>query len=316
MQRIIPNIWCNQNADDARNYYLDVFSVLPGTQHIRTTTYPTTVHASLAGQTLTHELTIGGTRFILINAGDEFAPNPSISFFVNADPSVMDKPRELIDQLWNRLTDGGTVLMDLGEYPHSPHYGWVADKFGVNWQLMLTDPDGEPRPTIVPSLMFCGPAQNSAAEAVDHYVATLPESRVGNRVTYGQMGAPLPPEGPITADSVVFTDACLAGTWIAAMDSAVAQPFTFSEGVSLMLETQNQEELNRVWDALSAHPEAEQYGWLKDTWGVYWQVVPGNLGESSANTGPANERAVAELMNQPRPLGVTTILKAIHEARL
>ena len=57
--------------------------------------------------------------------------------------------------------------MELGEYPFSKRYGWVQDKFGVSWQLMLTDPAGEPRPFLIPSFMFANDNVNRAAEALE-----------------------------------------------------------------------------------------------------------------------------------------------------
>ena len=282
MQRIVPNIWCDGTADAAAEFYLRAFAGLHGTAHVRTDRYPTEglldFQRPLAGKTLTQELDLAGHRFILVNAGDEFAPNPSISFFVNADPSRMDDPRGTLDALWAELTDGGRVLMDLGPYPHSEHYGWVEDRHGVSWQLMLTDPAGDPRPVIIPQLMFCGPAQNRAAEALDHYLAVFDDAAPGQRVTYGDMGH-VPEGGLVEAGSIVFADARLRGEWVAAMDSAVTQDFTFTEGVSLMVQCRDQSEIDRLWEALSAVPEAEQCGWLKDRWGVSWQIVPEAMGE-------------------------------------
>lgn len=265
MQRITPNIWCNGTADEARDFYLEAFAG----SLVEQTTYPTEglldFQRPMAGKTLTNEISLGGFHLILVNAGAEFRPNPSINFFVNFDPSVMDDPRERLDALWAALSDGGRVLMELGEYNHSPHYGWVEDKFGVSWQLMLTNPEGDPRPFIVPQLMFGGAAQGRAEEAIQVYTGVFADSAVGNVVKY-----------PDT-DAVVFSDFTLMGEWFAAMDSAVEQDFTFTEGVSLMVQADGQEEIDRLWDTLA---EQEQpCGWLKDRFGVSWQIVPDNLGE-------------------------------------
>ncbi|MDO5633481.1 MAG: VOC family protein [Micrococcus sp.] len=288
MQRIVPNIWCDGTADEAAEFYLAAFAHLPGTAHVRRDRYPTEglldFQEPLAGKTLTQELDLAGHRFILVNAGNEFAPTPAISFFVNADPSQMEDPRGTLDTLWAALTDGGRVLMDLGAYPHSPHYGWVEDRYGVSWQLMLTDAAGDPRPVIVPQLMFGGPAQNRAAEALDHYLRVFDDAAPGQRVTYGQLGG-APEGGPVTEDSIVFADVQLRGEWIAAMDSAVEQDFTFTEGLSLMVQCEDQDEIDRLWDALSAVPAAEQCGWLKDRWGVSWQIVPQQMGELMSRPG-------------------------------
>jgi predicted 3-demethylubiquinone-9 3-methyltransferase (glyoxalase superfamily) len=274
MPTIIPHIWIDRVADDAADFYV---SALPDTAVVDRQTYPAEglldFQREFAGRTLVVELDVAGYRMALINAGDEFAPTPAISFFLNFDPSERADARGDLTRCWERLVDGGTVLMELGGYPFSPHYGWLMDRYGVSWQLMLTNPEGEPRPFVIPDLMFCGPAQNMAREAVDFYLSVFPDAELGSRVHYDEA------QGPVTAESVIFSDFQIRGEWLSAMDSAVAQSFTFSPGISLMFRARGQAEIDRVWEALSAVPEAEQCGWLVDRYGVSWQIVPDNLGE-------------------------------------
>lgn len=274
MQRIIPNIWINRVADEAAEFYVNA---IPTTKLVETLKYPSEglleFQADFAGKTLTKTLEIDGYQLVLINAGDEFRPNSSISFFLNFDPSMRPDARGDLDRTWEKLTTEGTVLMELGQHPFSPHYGWVQDKYGVSWQLMLTNPEGDPRPFILPNLMFAGPVQNQAAEAIDYYLSVLPNAALGNRVTYSEA------EGPVTTDSVVFSEFQIDGEWLTAMDSGVEQPTTFNEGVSLQLNVRDQAELDRVWEALSVVPEAEICGWCKDRWGVSWQIIPENMNE-------------------------------------
>ncbi|WP_018298032.1 VOC family protein [Corynebacterium lubricantis] len=269
MQKIIPNLWYSGTADEAAEFYVQS---LPQTKLEENVAYPTEGLADfqldLAGKTLTNEISIDGFRMILVNAGDEFRPNPAINFFLNFDAEAT------LRATWEKLIVGGKVLMELNQYPHSQLYGWVEDKYRVNWQLMLTNPDGDPRPFVVPQLMFCGPAQNKAAEATDYYIATIEDSAPGNRVTYQEMGQDAP-----NGAEVVFSDFQLGGQWFSAMDSAVDQAFTFTEGVSLMVNCKDQAEIDKYWDALSAVPESEVCGWLKDRWGMSWQIVPENMGE-------------------------------------
>jgi len=254
MQRIVPTIWFNRNADEAAEFYADVF---PDTLVDARVPHPE------SGETLTVDVLIDGYRVTLLNGGPEFGPTPAISFFVNFAPSRMADARGALDRLWNRLTDGGIVLMPLDRYDFSEHYGWVADRFGVNWQLMLTDPAGEPRPYIIPNLMYGGQAR----QAVDDYVALFPGAQVGTRVTYPDSG------------EVMFSEFQLYGEWFTAMDSAVEQPFTFTPGLSLMVNAHGQEEIDRLWNGLSAVVALEQCGWLQDRYGVSWQIVPDNMAE-------------------------------------
>ncbi|MGP6172926.1 VOC family protein [Corynebacterium sp. A21] len=274
MQRVIPNIWIQRVADEAADFYVNA---IPDTQLVDTVKYPgeglPDFQADFAGKTLTNTLEIDGYKFVLINAGEEFTPNSSISFILNFDPSFRADARGDLDRTWEKLTAEGTVFMELGEYPFSPHYGWVQDRYGVSWQLMLTNPEGVPRPFIVPTMMFAGPVQNKATEATDHYLAVLPNAALGNRVTYPE------PQGPVTTESIMFSDFQIDGEWLAAMDSGVEQHTTFNEGVSLQINAEDQAELDQIWSALSSLPEAEICGWCKDRWGVSWQVVPENINE-------------------------------------
>lgn len=72
-----------------------------------------------------------------------------------------------LDEVWNKLSDGGVTLMPLDKYPFSERFGWIQDKYSVSWQLILTDPNGEPRTPILPSLLFvgdnCGKAEERAS---------------------------------------------------------------------------------------------------------------------------------------------------------
>jgi predicted 3-demethylubiquinone-9 3-methyltransferase (glyoxalase superfamily) len=208
-----------------------------------------------------------------ISAGPLFKFNPSISFMVNFDPSQDKDAKKRIDTMWGKLSKGGKVLMELDKYPFSKRYGWVEDKYGLSWQLILTDPEGEERPLIIPSLMFVRDLCGKAEEASDFYLSVFKDSSRGAIARY--------PAGmePDKEGTVMFTDFKLLGQWFAAMDSAQKHQFNFNEAVSLIVNCQDQKEIDYYWGKLSAVPEAEQSGWLKDKYGVSWQIVPKELDE-------------------------------------
>lgn len=191
---------------------------------------------------------------------------------VNFDPAQEAQAREQLDELWGKLSEDGEVLMPLDTYPFSERYGWIKDKFGVTWQLILTDPRGEPRPFIIPSLMFSQAAQNKASEAIDFYLSVFQNAQDGLRTPYPTDTGPAK-----QGSSLMFADFMLEGQWLAAMDSGVAQDFTFNEAISLLVNCDTQDEIDYYWDKLSAEPAAEQCGWLKDKYGVSWQVSPTTL---------------------------------------
>ena len=262
-QVITPAIWCDGTADEAAQFYTDVFR-----------------DASIAEQVpgLAATVSIYGFKLSLINGGNQYAPNPSISCILNFDPLLFggeEQARAYLDELYKRLSTGG-VLMELGEYPFSPRYAWVRDRFGMTWQLMLTDPDGDPRPFVIPSFMFGGTNHANAEEATDAWIALFDNARRGALYRYEE-------GGPLDAGTVMFTDFTLRGTWMAATDSGTFHDFTFTPGVSMIVSCRDQEEIDRYWAGLSAVPEAERCGWCIDRWGVSWQVVPHNIAELMAD---------------------------------
>lgn len=274
MQKIVPNLWFDHAAEEAAEFYVSVF---PNARIVEVQRYPDEglpdFQREFAGQPVTVEFELSGYRMVGINAGPEFRPNPSVSFFVNFDPSSDDQAREHLDALWTALTAEGSVLMPLQEYPYSQRYGWVEDKWGVSWQLMLANPDGELRPFIIPSLMFGSTVQGRAKEAVDYYLDVF-DGRPGTIATYPAEAGPM-------SGQIMFADFQLLGEWLAVMDAA-DQDFTFTPGVSLMVFCHGQDELDRWWSRLSAVPEAEQCGWCQDKFGLSWQLVPDNLGDLMA----------------------------------
>ncbi len=187
---------------------------------------------------LTIDFEIGQHQFTAINAGPEFKINPSISFMLNFDPSNDDQAREHLDQLWQKLSEGGEVLMPLDAYPFSKRYGWVKDRFGVSWQLILTDPEGEQRPFIIPSLLFTGKNVNRAEEAIHFYVSIFKDASVGELAHYPG-DTELAKEG-----SLMFGDFMLANQWFAAMDSGIEHDFAFNEAISLSVTCKDQAEID------------------------------------------------------------------------
>ncbi len=276
-QKITPNLWFAGNAQEAIDFYISAF---PDSQILNRSFYPNSVEEGLAdfqldlaGEVLTIEFELGQQPFVAINAGPDFKVNPSISFMVNFDPSVDPQAREHLDDLWLKLSDGGQVLMPLEAYPYSERYGWVKDRYDVTWQLILTDPAGEPRPFILPSLLFTKHNTNHAEEAVNFYVSVFENSKIGAMNYY--------PEdiGPAKTGALMFGDFMLANQWFAAMDSAAEQDFVFNEAISLSVSCKDQDEIDYYWEKLSSKPEFEQCGWCKDQFGVSWQIVPENMDE-------------------------------------
>lgn len=270
MQRIVPNIWCQGNAYEVGKFYTATF---PDTSMEVTAYYPEEglpdFQKDFAGQPLVVDVTLSGYLLRLVNAGQDFRPTPAISFIINMNPADHggeDLTRGEIMRMWEALTDGGQVRMPLGEYPHSLLYGWVEDAYGVNWQLMLSDPAAETRPPVTPQFLFTG-ENAQAQQAIELYTGLFPDSSTGMTLPQGDDGG------------IMFAEFTLAGQWFSAMDGGTIHNFTFSPGLSLEFDCADQQEIDSLWGALSAVPEAEQCGWLVDRFGVSWQIVPANMGE-------------------------------------
>jgi predicted 3-demethylubiquinone-9 3-methyltransferase (glyoxalase superfamily) len=143
----------------------------------------------------------------------------------------------------------------------------------LSWQLILSNPEGDSRPPIVPSMLFVGENCGKAEEAINFYLSVFRNSKQGNLIRYSAG------QEPDKEGTIMFADFMLENYWFAAMDSAREHNFTFNEAISLMVSCDGQEEIDYYWERLSAVPEAEQCGWLKDKYGVSWQVVPSALDE-------------------------------------
>ena len=148
-QKITPHLWFDKEAKEAAEFYASIFSAQGGQAESRITNV-TTLHNTPSGDADIVSFELRGQPFMAISAGPYFKLNPSISFMVNFDPSQDKDAKTRIDAVWGKLADGGKVLMPIDKYPFSERYGWIQDKYGLSWQLILTNPEGEPRPFFIP----------------------------------------------------------------------------------------------------------------------------------------------------------------------
>jgi predicted 3-demethylubiquinone-9 3-methyltransferase (glyoxalase superfamily) len=273
MPTITPHLWYDSEAKAAAEFYASVFPK-------SSITHVITLHDTPSGDSEVVSFKLWDRPFMAISAGPLFKFNPSISFMVNFDPSQDKDAQARLDAVWSKLAEGGTALMPLDKYPFSERFGWIQDRYGLSWQLILTNPAGEVRPPIITSLMFVGDVCGKAEEASDFYLSIFEGSRRGALTRYsGGME-------PDKEGTIMFTDFQLAGQWFTAMDSAHKHDFAFNEAISLMVPCDTQAQIDYYWEKLSAVPEAEQCGWLKDKYGVSWQIVPTAMDEMMSKGTP------------------------------
>ena len=303
MQKIIPHLWFDKEAKEAAEFYTSLFSLGVGQTPSKVTNI-TTLHDTPSGDCDVVSFDLWGYSFMAISAGPLFKFNPSISFMVNFDPSQDKDAKTRIDEMWAKLSEGGKALMPLDKYPFSEHYGWIQDKYGLSWQLILTKPEGEERPLLIPSLLFVGDVCGKAEEASDFYLSVFKDSKRGAIVRY--------PDGmePDKQGSVMFTDFKLLGKWFAAMDSAHKHDFAFNEAISFIVNCEDQEEIDFYWEKLSAVPESEQCGWLKDKYGVSWQIVPSALSEMLASEDKEKIARITQAFLKMKKLDIAQLKKS------
>ena len=259
MMKIIPHLWFDKEAVEAANWYVSLFdgSTVTGISQLSGTP---------SGDVDVVEFRLANLELQAISAGPYFRFNSSFSFMVACETA------EEVDRLHAALSPGGEELMPLGEYPFSKRYGWLSDRYGLNWQLMLAG-NAADLPKIRPVLLFAGNACGWAEDAIDFYNTVFPLSQKGFVSRYE------PGEAADARARVNYAEFSAGGLQFVMMDHGMGGDEAFNEAVSFMVLCDTQEDIDRYWGRLSHVPEAEQCGWLKDRFGLSWQIVPANMGE-------------------------------------
>lgn len=275
---IYPCLWFDGKAKEAADFYVSVFS----NSKITSENPIVTTFESV------------GQKFMCLNGGPGFHFNPAISFY-----TIMDSKEE-IDLVWERLSDGGSALMPLDQYPWSTRYGWIQDRFGVSWQLTVDKPEGVSQ-KFIPALMFTGSNFGNAEKAIAHYTSIFENSALRFASRYGE-------DQGDQAGKINHAQFSLNGQVFAAMESNMPHAFNFNEAISLVVECDNQEEIDHFWSELSKGGSEGQCGWLKDEFGVSWQIVPAILGKLMND--PQRSQRVVEAFMKMKKFDIETLVKA------
>ncbi len=304
MQKITPFLWFDDNAEEAVDFYVSIFKNSKSGSASHYDEASSQVSGRPKGSLMTMPFQLNGQDFVALNGGPIFKFNPSVSFFLNFDPSIEKNAWRDLDAMWENLSQGGTALMPLDKYPFSQRYGWIQDKYGISWQLILSNPDGDERPFIIPLLLFVGAVSGKAEEASNFYLSLFKNAKRGIIARY--------PQGmePDKEGTIMYTDFMMEKQWFAAMDSAHQHDFNFNEAISFMVNCENQNEVDYFWKNLSAVPESEQCGWLKDKYGLSWQIVPTELGGLMSNPDPVKSERVMKAMLQMKKIDIEGLRKA------
>lgn len=280
---IFPCLWYDGDAKESADFYCKIFNGKI------TADTPMVLNIELFGQ-----------KLMLLNGGPHFEKNASVSLM------VMCETEEEVQKYWDQLEDGGIVLMALDSYPWSKKYGWIRDKFGVTWQLYLVEKKSEQR--IIPTLMFIHQNNGKAMEAMKLYTEVFPNSKIDGVLKYGDGVGDENHEVPENVQHAHFQ---INGYSLFCMDNSYDHKFDFNEGISMVIMTENQEETDHLWNSLIADGGRESMcGWLKDKFGMSWQIVPKRLIELMSDSDQLKAQKVVQAMMKMQKI----VIKDLEEA--
>ena len=297
MHRIAPCIWYDTNALEAAEFYVAAFEnskVETWSQYIEGDGWPP---ALPAGTPLNVRFTLCGQEFNAVNGGPEFSPTPALSFYVDCESEAQ------LDALWNTLLVGGSVLMELDAYPFSKKFGWLADRYGVNWQLSLSGQQQH----ITPYLLFTRPPL--AEEAMNTWCGIFEDAKITELHRYDKAAAEATGEAE---GNVMYAHFQLEGQPFMAADSGIGHQFTFTEGVSLMVYCATQAEIDTLWARLTEGGSEQPCGWLKDRFGVSWQIVPKEMEALGDTSDKARANRVNHALLQMKKIDIQTLRDAYN----
>lgn len=273
--QIYPCLWFDGNAKIAAEFYCSVFK----NSKIKTDT-PLVVIFELDGK-----------KFMGLNGGPMFKINPSISFFVTCG-SVNET-----NEIWGKLFEGGKALMPIGKYPWNERYGWVQDRFGLTWQVMNGNTGDQ---KILPSMLFTSNQFGRAEEAISFYTSVFDNSSIDGITHY--------PKENENAGKIMFSMLKLNNYDMVAMDGPGVHDYTFNEAVSLVVDCETQEEIDYYWNKLTEGGKESQCGWLKDKFGVSWQIVPSILAKLMSD--PQKSGRVMKAFLQMKKFDIEKLMQA------
>ena len=278
-ENITPCFWFDGQAKEAAALYCSVFA-----------------DAKITSQSaIVTAINVSGYSITLLDGGPMYKPNPAISFFY-----ICEKEEEL-NKIWNAFSKEGTVLMPLDKYPWSEKYGWVSDRFGISWQIALGN-ISDVGQKITPCLMFTGNQYGKADEAIAHYSSIFKNVKVDGILRYGAN------ESPDQEGKVKHAQLALNDHKFMIMESAAQHNFSFTEGVSLTVYCETQKEIDYYWEKLTESGKESMCGWLKDKFGVSWQIIPTVLGKIMSE--PAKAGKAAQAFMAMRKLNIEQIVQA------
>jgi predicted 3-demethylubiquinone-9 3-methyltransferase (glyoxalase superfamily) len=268
--QIYPCLWFDGQAKSAAEFYSSIF---PNSKIISHN--PMVTMWELYGQ-----------KFMGLDGGPMFTPNPSISFFVTCESN------EEMDAIWAKLSNDAKIMMPLDKYDWSEYYGFLQDKFGISWQL-YKGKYSEVNQKIVPCFLFTDGNFGKANNAVQFYTSVFTNSKIDGILFYDENEMP-------QKEIVKHSQFVLDGNVYMAMDGAGEHNYSFNEAISFVINCDTQEQIDYYWDTFTKDGgEESMCGWCKDKFGVSWQIVPTILGQLMGDP-ERSQRVVAAFMKMKK----------------
>lgn len=246
--KFAPCLWVDNQVEEMTELYTKVFE---NGKPLKTLYFLEDAHGKI-GDILTQSVQLANQEFILLNGGPEFKATPSISYMVTCTSETQ------LQVLWQELSEGGKLLMNLAIYPGVGQFGWLEDRFGISWQFSLDQSSSSQK--ITPCFMFSGEQYGNASRAVAEWIEVFQSGEILEHYSNEDS----------TTKLVKFT---LHQQEFMAMDSAVDHDFTFSLANSFYVYCENQKEIDRLWTAITSKGTEMPCGWMGDRFGVAWQTV-------------------------------------------
>ncbi|WP_413480357.1 VOC family protein [Carnobacterium maltaromaticum] len=246
--KFAPCLWVDNQVEEMTELYTKVFE---NGKPLKTLYFLEDAHGKI-GDILTQSVQLANQEFILLNGGPEFKATASISYMVTCTSETQ------LQVLWQELSEGGKLLMNLAIYPGVGQFGWLEDRFGISWQFSLDQSSSSQK--ITPCFMFSGEQYGNASRALAEWIEVFQSGEILEHYSNEDS----------TTKLAKFT---LHQQEFMAMDSAVDHDFTFSLANSFYVYCENQKEIDRLWTAITSKGTEMPCGWMGDRFGVAWQTV-------------------------------------------
>ncbi|CQR25250.1 glyoxalase/bleomycin resistance protein/dioxygenase superfamily protein [Streptococcus varani] len=254
MQTIIPHLWFDREALEAAQLYTSPFpdSHMDWTHDLTDTP---------SGDAVLVQFQLANLTLAAISAGPYFKLNESTSLMVHF------QNKDELDRIFETLSEAGRVLMPLGEYPFNSYYVWLEDQFGLSWQFFYS-PENSRAVQLEICLLFSQEQVGQVRSFLEKAQALFPNSQIGTVNHYQEN------EKQEAKAQINYGELLLNQQRLVVMENGFGGENSFNEAFSLMVYTDSQEETQRLYQQLSHVPESEQCGWVKDEFGISWQIVP------------------------------------------